>query len=85
MYWITDAQDKWQTENDNQSSQFESNVYEAITAGQQKAIACKDKTAINTFKAIVSKVGKGNGDPRDRLTEQEQSFIRRWYLKSLEQ
>jgi len=74
----------WETE-EHSTPVFENDVYSAIAAGNTCAIARKDKNAINTFKQIMVKVGKGAGDVRDRLSESEQSFIRRWYLKSLEQ
>lgn len=74
----------WSVENNPNSANFEANVYDAIVAGQKCAIARKDKQAIKRFEAIVKTVGKGNGDCRDRLTSQDQSFIRLWYLRSLE-
>ena len=71
-------QPTWQIEEHDHGTMFNSSVYEAISAGQNCAIARKDKTAIETFKQIIK---RGN---IDSLTSREQSFIRIWYLRSLE-
>lgn len=67
------------------SAQFDETFYNAFVAAKSCAQKyATDKTTRNVFAQIEKKLASANGDPRRVLTNDEQSLIRRWYLKSLE-
>ena len=68
----------WSVENTENKPTFDNDVFSAIVAGQNCAIARKDKRGIEFFKGIAKKGNIAN------LTSQDQSLIRIWYMRSLE-
>jgi hypothetical protein len=74
-----------QSETQRKVSAFDETFYNALIAAKKCAEAhATDKTTRGVFKAIESKVAAAQNDPRIELSTDEQSLIRRWYLKSLE-